>query len=210
MQAGILWVLQCAIPSIALIRTSCICLSFVKPFWAREKIVSRTFFKRLFRARAAILYRQLSREIGRQLPIFFTSPFFGMILILAVRKVLVRDPVARQRFKYLCRGVLKRAQNFFIKQLLSPSIPAALRFPWEADSSSSSIVTSRSSNSRCAALILHPRTKSELQISSPRNSSIHPGAAGTWSAGILYSSAHFLLYLDKCTHFFTVHIYSTV
>ncbi len=72
-------------------------LSDVKPFCARDTVKSLVFFNLLFKALDMTLYRQLSNEIGRQLPILDVSPFFGIILILAVLNVWVREPLLMQK-----------------------------------------------------------------------------------------------------------------
>ena len=119
MAPGILYSLQCATISITLIKTSCIYLSFVKPFCDLEKIVLLTVFSRLLRALEITLYKQLSNDIGRQFFSLVQSPFFGISLIDAVLKDLLRVPVLTQCTVYRCRGFLKICQKFFIKQLLN-------------------------------------------------------------------------------------------
>jgi hypothetical protein len=150
--------------------------------------MSRTFFSRLLRARKRTLYRQLSKEIRRQLPIFLLSPFFGIIFIFAVLKVGVKLSLRRHSRRYLCKGTRNKAQNFLIKQLLKPSIPAALLLPCIADISNSSVEISPSSSADLAADRRLSLTILELQISRPRKSSIQFSGAGTWPAGILYKS----------------------
>jgi hypothetical protein len=83
----------------------------------------------LFNARDATLYKQLNKEMGRQLPILLLSPFFGIIFIFAVRNESVSLDTCKHFNKYLCNGVRKYFQYLLMKQLLSPSMPAALRLP---------------------------------------------------------------------------------
>jgi hypothetical protein len=123
----------------------------VKPFCALDRIKSRHFYKRLFKTLDTTLYKQLRSEIGRHLPIFVVSPFFGIMRILAVRKVWVRLPLRVHNITYLCKGILSKCQNFFIKQLLRPSIPAALLFPCFTEMSNSAKEIGDSSS--CASLL---------------------------------------------------------
>jgi hypothetical protein len=103
--------------------------SFVNPFCDPEKIVLLTIFSLLFRALDITLYRQLSREIGRQFFNLVQSPFLGISLIEAVLKDLLKLPVLTQCIVCRCRGFLRSSQNFLMKQLLRPSIPEALLLP---------------------------------------------------------------------------------
>ena len=91
-QAGIPRCLQWPIASITFIKTSWMYLLLVKPFCAREKIKSLTFFNRLFKARERTLNIQESRLIGRQLVNWLVSPFLGISFINPVLKPLVSLP----------------------------------------------------------------------------------------------------------------------
>jgi hypothetical protein len=97
---------------------------------------------------------QLSKDIGRQLVIRDVSPFFGMSFKRPDLKVGVSFFLIKTQLAYRCRGTLKKRQNFFMKQLLMPSIPDALLFASEIETSSSKIVKGASSRSRIFAGIL--------------------------------------------------------
>jgi hypothetical protein len=53
------------------------------------------------------------------------SPFFGISLSTAVRKLLVRLPRSKQQLAYLSKGSEKYIQKFLINRVLKPSIPGA-------------------------------------------------------------------------------------
>ena len=111
--------------SITLIRTSCRYLLLVKPFCALLVMRSVVVISLLLIALDSTLYRFESNEIGRQFFILLISPFFGINLIVADLKVLLRDPVRKQQVAYLNSGTRNILQNFAINLVLSPSIPAA-------------------------------------------------------------------------------------
>jgi hypothetical protein len=159
MAPGILYSLQCATILITLIKTSCIYLSFVKPFCDLEKIVLLTVFSRLFKA-------------------------LEITLIDAVLKDLLSVPVLTQCAVYRCRGFLKICQNFFIKQLLRPSIPEALLLPCDADLSSSSMERGASSLVAVASEMMLSLTRAELMMSCPKNSLMQFGLKVSSHAGL--------------------------
>jgi hypothetical protein len=53
------------------------------------------------------------------------SPFLGISLSTAVRKLLVRLPRSKQQLAYLRSGSEKYIQNFLTNRVLKPSIPGA-------------------------------------------------------------------------------------
>ncbi len=87
-----LLLLQCRIVSSTFIRHSCVNLESLKPFWARLQIRLTTVESRLFIALEIILYMLESRLIGLQFFSTDRSPFFGMSLMLAFKKLAVRLP----------------------------------------------------------------------------------------------------------------------
>ena len=118
---------------------------------------------------------QLRREIGLQFLILVQSPFFGINLMEAVKKLCDSLPVPTQKFAYLVNGVRRRCQNFLIKQLLMPSGPeAVLSFVSFAALSSSKIEMSLSRKVAVSREIFILLVKGEAKMSSPKNPSMHP------------------------------------
>ena len=138
--------LQCPINSITLIKTSCKYLELVNPFCALLVIRSVVVISLLFSAREIILYKLLRSEIGRQFFMSPSSPFFGIRRMLAVLKVSLKQPFAKQQLAYLSNGFRRTDQNCEINLPLSPSIQAAdFLLAFLVASSSSNRVSGRSS-----------------------------------------------------------------
>ena len=104
--------LQCPINSITLIKTSYKYLELVNPFCAllviRSVVVIRPL---LFSAREIILYKVPRSEIGHQFFMSPSSPFFGIRRMLAVLKVSLKQPFAKQQLAYLSKGFRSIDQN---------------------------------------------------------------------------------------------------
>ena len=155
------------------IRTSCVYLFLLKPFWALLHILFTTLSSLRFRAREISLYRFDKREMGFQFFMEEQLPFFGMSLILAALKLFVSSPLLKQHTAYFKRGLLRKSQHFLMTKLLKPSIPAAdLRLHFLREMSSSSRVKLPSKVVNSATFSLELVTTGLEQMFSPRNSSI--------------------------------------
>ena len=147
----------------------------MNPFCALLKIRSVVVSSLLLIALDSTLYRFDKREIGRQFFMLVFSPFFGINLIVADLKVLVRVPFLKQQVAYLKSGTRKYFQNLEIKRVLNPSIPAAeFMFAFLIASSSSLIAKLDSSLVLSAAVSMLFLTREELRISGPKNFSMQP------------------------------------
>ena len=100
-------------------------------------IRSTTVLSLVLTALKIILYIQLRSKIDHQFLIWVVSPFFGINLRLAVRKLGDSTPVSKQCNEYFSSGTLRYSQNFLIKALFIPSGPAAV-LVFVADSAASS------------------------------------------------------------------------
>ena len=129
-----------------LIRTSCKYVELVKPFCDLLVILSVVVINLLVKSREIILYKFESNEMGRQFLMSDSSPFFGISRILAVLKVSLKQPLAKQQFAYRSSGFLRVDQNLLINLPLRPSMPAAdFLFDFLTASSSSNRVKPDSS-----------------------------------------------------------------
>ena len=115
------------------------------------------------------------------------SPFFGISLIEAVKKLWERLFRLTQYTVYLWRGTRNNRQFFLIKPLLMPSGPAAVLVRVSLTAlSNSSIEISLSNCAAVALLIFIPVTIGEAVISGPKKSSIQPFKSFIWVGGSLY------------------------
>ncbi len=150
-------------------------LWLVKHIWARDVKRFITVLSLLLMALEIILYIQLNSEIGLHFLIYFAAPFLGINLIIDPLKLLVNLLFRKVSEMYLVSGVRNRYQNLFMNPVLIPPIPGAdLLF---APSSSKEFFSS--------SLNFKLRTKGWEQMSSPRNSSMHPSRVSGSSAGLL-------------------------
>ncbi len=146
----------------------------VNPFCARLKIKSRASLSLVLSALERILYMQLSNEIGCQFVILVVSPFLGISFRRPDLKVGVSFFFSRMQPAQRWSGTLKKRQYFFMKQLLIPSMPDALLFASEIETSSSKIVRSSSSRPLMSSGIMLLVTIGLAHISGPKKCSMQP------------------------------------
>jgi hypothetical protein len=73
----------------------------VNPFCARDVKRFMTDFNLLFTALEMTLYQQPNKEIGRHFFMSCASPFFGIIFIIELLKLAVREPLRKTVAAYL-------------------------------------------------------------------------------------------------------------
>ncbi len=157
-----------------------------KPFWACDVKRFITVLSLLLTALEMILYIQLNKEIGLHFLISFAVPFLGINLMIDPLKLFVNLLFRNVSETYLVSGVRNRNQNLLINPVLIPSIPGEdpLFAPSKARLNSSSVKGS-SKEFFSSSLNVKLRTKGWEQMSSPKNSSMHPSRVSGSSAGLL-------------------------
>ena len=147
-----------------------------------------TFDSRLFKALDIILQRLESNQIGLQFLISPVLDFFGISVIVAPRKLSVKEPLPQQHSEYLSRGYLRYCQHRLISGMTKPSAPGADReLPSSTAVSSSPTCSGASREFRWSSDSFEFLTKSEFNIFGPKKFSIMFSQEAGWLPGFLQS-----------------------